>query len=54
LVRELGEAAVPREVDLDAVKAGFMVPADVEQLTFADLQERRRTILRRMGRAADQ
>ena len=28
-----------------------MVPADVERLTFADLQERRRTILRRMGRA---
>ncbi len=51
LVRELGEAAVPREVDLDAVKAGFMVPADVERLTFADLQERRRTILRRMGRS---
>ncbi len=49
IVRELGEAAVPQAVDLDAVKAGFMVPADVERLTFADLQERRRTILRRMG-----
>jgi ubiquinone biosynthesis protein len=53
LARELGEGAVPDAVDLDAVKAGFMVPADVERLTFADLQERRRTILRRMGDARD-
>jgi ubiquinone biosynthesis protein len=51
LARELGAGAVPESVDLDAVKAGFMVPADVERLTFADLQERRRTILRRMGDA---
>jgi ubiquinone biosynthesis protein len=49
LVRDLGAAAIPQAVDLDAVKAGFMVPADVERLTFADLQQRRRTILRRMG-----
>jgi ubiquinone biosynthesis protein len=49
LVRELVEAAIPPAVDLDAVKAGFMVPNDVERLTFADLQQRRRTILRRMG-----
>jgi hypothetical protein len=28
------------------------VPADVERLTFADLQERRRTILERMGEKA--
>jgi hypothetical protein len=42
---------VPGTVDLDAVKAGFMVPAEVDRLTFADLQERRRTILRRMGDA---
>jgi len=27
-----------------------MVPPDVDRLTFADLQERRRTILRRMGK----
>ncbi|MEX2255611.1 MAG: AarF/UbiB family protein [Acidimicrobiia bacterium] len=53
LARELGEGSVPRAVDLDAVKAGFMVPADVERLTFADLQERRRTILRRMGEARE-
>ena len=26
-----------------------MVPAEVERLTFRDLQERRRTILKRMG-----
>jgi ubiquinone biosynthesis protein len=51
LARDLGAGAVPETVDLDAVKAGFMVPADVESLTFADLQERRRTILRRMGDA---
>jgi ubiquinone biosynthesis protein len=49
LVRDLGAAAIPQAVDLDAVKAGFMVPADVERLTFADLQQRRRTILKRMG-----
>jgi ubiquinone biosynthesis protein len=49
LVRDLGEAAIPEAVDLDAVKAGFMVPADVERLTFADLQQRRRTIIKRMG-----
>ncbi len=49
LVRELGASAIPQAVDLDAVKAGFMVPTEVDRLTFADLQERRRTILRRMG-----
>ena len=36
-------------VDLDAVKAAFLVPPEVERLTFRDLQERRRTILKRMG-----
>ena len=29
LVRELGASAIPQAVDLDAVKAGFMVPTDV-------------------------
>jgi ubiquinone biosynthesis protein len=53
LARELGDGAVAATVDLDAVKAGFMVPADVERLTFADLQARRRTILRRMGESHD-
>ena len=35
-------------VDIDAVKAGFGLPADVDSLTFRDLQARRQTILRRM------
>jgi ubiquinone biosynthesis protein len=50
LARELGEGATREVVDLDAVKAGFLVPAEVERLTFRDLQERRRTIIERMGR----
>ncbi len=49
LARELGVDPTDARVDVDAIKAGFMVPADVERLTFADLQARRRTILRRMG-----
>ncbi len=49
LARELGLDPNDARVDVDAIKAGFLVPADVERLTFADLQERRRTILRRMG-----
>jgi ubiquinone biosynthesis protein len=49
LARELGLDPTAAEVDVDAIKAGFMVPADVDRLTFADLQERRRTILKRMG-----
>jgi len=49
LARELGVDPSEAPVDVDAIKAGFMVPADVDRLTFADLQERRRTILRRMG-----
>ncbi|MSO78961.1 MAG: AarF/ABC1/UbiB kinase family protein [Acidimicrobiia bacterium] len=51
LMREIGEAAF-QAPDPDAIKAGFLVPADVERLTFADLQERRRTILQRMGTKA--
>jgi ubiquinone biosynthesis protein len=49
LVRELGLDPTAARVDVDAIKAGFLVPADVDRLTFADLQERRRTILKRMG-----
>lgn len=49
LLREIGEAAL-RPPDPDAIKASFLVPAEVETLTFADLQERRRIILDRMGR----
>jgi ubiquinone biosynthesis protein len=47
LMREIGEAAL-RPPDPDAIKASFLVPADVQRLTFADLQERRRVILDRM------
>ena len=50
-VREIGEA-VMRPPDPDAIKASFLVPADVERLTFADLQERRKLILDRMGAKA--
>ena len=53
LARELGVDPTATRVDVDAIKAGFLVPADVERLTFADLQERRRTILRRMGSKPD-
>jgi ubiquinone biosynthesis protein len=49
LVRELGLDPTAAHVDVDAIKAGFLVPAEVDRLTFADLQERRRTILKRMG-----
>jgi ubiquinone biosynthesis protein len=49
LARELGEEALRAQVDVDAIKAGFLVPADVEGLTFRDLQARRQLILKRMG-----
>ncbi len=49
LARELGLDATAAQVDVDAIKAGFLVPPDVDRLTFADLQARRRTILKRMG-----
>ncbi len=48
ILREVGLDPAQTEVDLDAVKAGFGVPADVEHLTFRELQERRATILRRV------
>ena len=51
IARELGAGAVSETVDLDAVKAGMMVPAEVDRLTFRDLQQRRRTIIKRMGEA---
>jgi predicted unusual protein kinase regulating ubiquinone biosynthesis (AarF/ABC1/UbiB family) len=49
LVRELGMDPTQATVDVDAVKASLLVPPEVERLTFRDLQERRRTILKRMG-----
>ena len=39
-------------IDLDAVKASFLVPPEVDRLTFRELQERRRTILQPDGRGA--
>ena len=49
IVRELGIDPTATDVDLDAVKAGLLVPPEVEHLTFRDLQERRQLILKRMG-----
>ena len=49
LVRDLGLDPAAAEVDVDAVKASMLVPAEVERVTFRELQERRQTILRRMG-----
>jgi ubiquinone biosynthesis protein len=48
IVREIGIDPTQAAVDMDAVKAGFGLPAEVEHLTFRDLQDRRQTILRRM------
>src|SRR5437016_2687874 len=48
IVREIGIDPTETGVDMDAVKAGFGLPAEVEHLTFRDLQDRRQTILRRM------
>jgi ubiquinone biosynthesis protein len=48
LVRELGDSALTATPDIAAIKAGFLVPADVDRLTFRDLQERRRIIRERM------
>ncbi len=48
IVREIGIDPTEVGVDMDAVKAGLGLPAEVEHLTFRDLQERRQTILRRM------
>ncbi|HZP29545.1 MAG TPA: AarF/UbiB family protein [Acidimicrobiia bacterium] len=49
ILREIGLGAVAQPIDIDAVKASFLVPPEVDRLTFRELQERRRTILRRMG-----
>ncbi len=49
IVREIGMGAAATPIDLDAVKASLLVPPEVDRLTFRELQERRRTILKRMG-----
>jgi ubiquinone biosynthesis protein len=48
IVHDLGADAARTALDLDAVKAGFGLSADIESLTFRDLQERRQLIIRRM------
>jgi ubiquinone biosynthesis protein len=49
LARDLAMDPSEVTVDVDAIKAGFLVPPEVEHLTFRELQERRRTIMERMG-----
>jgi ubiquinone biosynthesis protein len=51
LAADLGVDPAHTTVDFDAVKASLLVPAEVERLTFRDLQARRRVILDRMGAA---
>lgn len=48
IVRDIGFDPARASLDLDAVKAGFGLPAETEELTFRDLQARRQTILSRM------
>jgi ubiquinone biosynthesis protein len=48
IMREIGIDPTQTGVDIEAVKAGFGLPADVDSLTFRDLQARRQKILRRM------
>ena len=51
IAQDLGEAAISQPIDLDSVKASFLVSPDTERVTFSELQERRRTIIKRMGNA---
>ena len=48
IVQEIGIDPTKAAPDVDAVKAGFGVPAEIERLTFSELQDRRQTILKRM------
>ncbi len=48
LGKELGIDPNSVQIDMDGVKAGFGVDANTEQLTYRDLQARRRTIQKRM------
>ena len=52
LLRELGMDPTATAVDVDAVKASLLVPAEVQTLTFRELQERRRVILDRMSKTS--
>jgi len=48
LGRELGIDHTAVEINLDSVKAGFGIEADVDRLTYRELRERRELIQRRM------
>ena len=48
IVHDIGIDPTRAALDLEAVKAGFGLSADIEGLTFRELQERRQIILRRM------
>jgi ubiquinone biosynthesis protein len=48
IVRDIGFDPTRATLDLDAVKAGFGLSAEIDRLTFRELQERRQIILRRM------
>ena len=48
LGKELGIDPTSMQVDMDGVKAGFGVDTATDTLTYRDLQERRKTIQRRM------
>ena len=52
LGRELGIDAAEVEFDFDGVKAGFGLDAQVESLTYRELQERRQLIQKRMRHAS--
>ncbi len=52
IATELGLASTEIEFDFDGVKAGFGLDADVDSLTYRELQERRELIQKRMRTAA--
>jgi len=49
ILAELGMEEQDARLDIDAVKAGFGLSSDTERLTFRELQDRRQTIIERMG-----
>ncbi len=51
IAQDLGVAATQQTIDLDSVKASFLVSPDTDRVTFSELQARRRTIIKRMGDA---